>query len=367
MQIEKIVLRDFRNYTHLELSPQKKVNLLIGKNAQGKTNLLESIYLCCLGKSHRTPRDIEMVRYNAEKAYVYLEVRRKDGPRTVEVLLDHRNRKRIRILGSPIRKMAELMGHINCVLFSPEDLQLVKGGPRLRRRFLDTTLCQLDLSYFTALAQYNITLAQRNALLKTMKQRDIQEDLTMDVFEEKLAQAASKIICARRNFIERLCPLARRIHQRIAPQEEISLEYQCSAKAVGQSEIALELRQAYHTQRREDIRRLLTSIGPHREDIEIYIDQKPARTYASQGQQRTAALSLKLGGLDLMEQQSGERPVLLLDDVLSELDDARQQALLSLIEGQAFITCATAPKTPIPAAEVFYVSNHTLTKKMPEK
>lgn len=366
MFIEKMVLKDFRGYRDLAFSPGKQINLLIGNNAQGKTNLLESIYLCCLGKSHRTPRDMEMVRAGAQKAYVDLEVRRKDGPRTVEVLLDQRNRKRIRILGSPIKKMSELMGHVNCILFSPEDLQLVKGGPRLRRRFLDTTLCQLDLSYFTALAQYNVTLAQRNALLKSMKQRDILEDVSMDVFEEKLAQHAAKIIVMRREFVRRLCPLSSRMHQKIAPGEEIALSYQCSAKQEDPQKIQSELRQLYASQRKEDIRRLLTSIGPHREDIEILIDQKPARTYASQGQQRTAALSIKLGGLELMEQRSGERPVLLLDDVLSELDDARQKALLSQITGQAFITCATAPKTPISGAEVFHVRNHTLTKKMPQ-
>ena len=337
MRITEIQLKDFRNYTSLSLLPGEGINLLMGQNAQGKTNLLEAVYLCCIGKSHRTTRDQEMIREGARSAYCGISVSRRDGGRKVEVLLSRDSRKRIQVLGVSIARMSQLMGHINCVFFSPEDLQLVKGGPSARRRFLDVTLCQLRPGYFTALYQYNNALAQRNAILKRY---DPQKASTLAAFDATLSAYGGRIIAQRRAFGEKLRAAAQRTHSAIAQGEALDLSYRSQVEGLDEYACQASLLELLESRRTEDIRRFQTTAGPHRDDLVVEIAGRDGRMYGSQGQQRTAALALKLGAMELMREETGEMPVLMLDDVLSELDQGRQNALLSCIQGQAFITTA---------------------------
>ncbi|QWT54775.1 DNA replication/repair protein RecF [Christensenella sp. MSJ-20] len=337
MRITEIQLKDFRNYTSLSLLPGEGINLLMGQNAQGKTNLLEGVYLCCIGKSHRTTRDQEMIREGARSAYCGISVSRRDGGRKVEVLLSRDSRKRIQVLGVSIARMSQLMGHINCVFFSPEDLQLVKGGPSARRRFLDVTLCQLRPGYFTALYQYNNALAQRNAILKRY---DPQKASTLAAFDATLSAYGGRIIAQRRAFGEKLRAAAQRTHSAIAQGEALDLSYRSQVEGLDEYACQASLLELLESRRTEDIRRFQTTAGPHRDDLVVEIAGRDGRMYGSQGQQRTAALALKLGAMELMREETGEMPVLMLDDVLSELDQGRQNALLSCIQGQAFITTA---------------------------
>ena len=338
MFIDEIALRDFRNYPSLRLAPGPGLNIFYGDNAQGKTNLLEAVYLCCLGRSHRTSRDGELIRHGQKTAYASVRAQRDDGPRHVEVLLSLGEKKRISVSGAALRRMSELMGHVQCVLFSPEDLLLVKGGPSLRRRFLDASLCQLRPAYFLSLARYNALVLQRNALLK---QGNIDESL-MDTFDAMLSEHGAAVVVQRHAFVRSLAPFAQSVHQRIAPGERLLMQYKTQVDAGdGARE---QLATLYRKTRRDDMRRMRTLSGPHRDDLALLLNDADARAYASQGQQRTIALSLKLACVDLMRAQTGQAPVLMLDDVLSELDEKRQKALLGHVRGQVFITAALKPE-----------------------
>lgn len=338
MHIETIALRDFRNYDALRLSLHPGINVFFGDNAQGKTNLLEAVYLCCLGRSHRTVRDNELIRLGQKDAYACVHVSRSDGPRQVEVLLSQNDKKRIRVSGVPIRRMSELMGHVQCILFSPEDLLLVKGGPGARRRFLDSSLCQLRPAYFLTLSRYNALVLQRNALLR---QSGFDTSL-METYEGMLSQCGASIVAHRQSFLKSLSPFAARVHGSIAGSERLTLGYRTQANGE-ERELEGQLLALYRKTREDDMRRFRTTIGPHRDDLALAIDGDDARAYASQGQQRTAALSLKLGSVAQMKAETGQSPVLMLDDVFSELDNKRQHALVNHIGGQALITTSTDP------------------------
>lgn len=338
MHITDIALRDFRNYESLRLTLSDGLNILCGDNAQGKTNLLEAIYLCCLGKSHRTTHDAQLIRHGERTAYAGVVVQRNDGPRHVEVLLAHNEKKRILVSGVALRRMSELMGHVQCILFSPEDLLLIKGGPGERRRFLDASLCQLRPNYFLLLARYNGIMLQRNALLK----QPAADMALLDTYDAMLSQYGADIIQNRRDFIQSLLPHAQSIHQSIAPGEALTLFYQTQAD--GDDEfLRSQLAALYKAKRSDALRRMRTLIGPHRDDMELSINGSNARAFASQGQQRTLALSLKLAGVDQMEAETGQSPILMLDDVFSELDEKRQKALLNHVHGQVLITTAIQP------------------------
>lgn len=346
MVISSIKLHNFRNYADLHLQPGAATNVIMGENAQGKTNILEAVHICCLGKSHRGARDTEMVRHNEHSAYIRVEVQRRDGPRSIEVLMEG-GKKRISVSGVPIKRMSELMGHVNCVMFSPEDLYLVKGGPGTRRRFLDTSLCQLYPSYYSSLGQYNSALAQRNALLRSKK-----PDATMlGLFEESMARFGAEVMEKREGFIDGLRATVDGIHANLSGGEAVALHYKKSVQA----DSAEQLAKALHDSREDDMRRFNTSRGPHRDDMVISLNSTEARIYASQGQQRTAALSIKLAGAELMRSETGEQPVIMLDDVLSELDESRQSALLASVGGQVFITTAGQLPGGVDGAAVFHV------------
>lgn len=338
MVIQQLRVSGFRNYERVELSPPPGITVLYGANAQGKTNLIEAVSLCCLGRSHRTPRDAELVRWGESMAQVRIRVQRRDGPHEVGVTLsrDEGRKKAIRINGTAIERMGELMGHVNAVLFSPEDLRLVKDGPEVRRRFLDMEISQLRPAYFYALQRYARALHQRNGLLHTLREEPGHAlGVTLDDWDALLLEAGAQVIQRRIAYLQALEAESARIHGALSEgREALALRY------AGQAEDAQTLERLLHAARGEDLRRGTTTVGPHRDDFRLLINGRDARLFASQGQQRTAALSLKLAETEVMRRMLDEPPVLLLDDVMSELDIKRRRMLLERLGGvQTLITC----------------------------
>ena len=338
MRIERLRLRSFRNYEEADVRPAPGVTVLYGENAQGKTNLMEAVHLCCVGRSHRTSRDRELVRWGESEAYVQADVRRRDGVHQVGVALypNEQKKKKITLNGDPIKRIGELMGQVNAVLFSPEDLRLVKDGPDGRRRFLDMEISQLRPAYFYALQRYARALNQRNGLLHELQlHRGDALFSTLEEWDAMLAQSGAVVLRKRAQYLAQLEEKAEEIHDALSGgREKLKLRYAgCDADEEG---LVRLLRAA----REEDCRRGFTSVGPHRDDYKIIINGKDARAFASQGQQRTAALSLKLAEIEVMREETNEAPVLLLDDVMSELDVSRRRMLLTRIGGvQTMITC----------------------------
>lgn len=338
MQIQKLRLYEYRNYEQAELIPAPGVTVLYGANAQGKTNIIEAIYLCCVGRSHRTKRDGELIRWGAKSAQVSIEVMRREGAQDVSVRIDSgdKRKKHIRINGTPVQRIGELMGHVNAVLFSPEDLRIVKEGPEGRRRFLDMEISQLQPAYFYALQRYFRALNQRNGLLRQLSlapSHHLQD--TLLEWDALLVEAGAQVIERRLAYLQRLEETAREIHASLSGgRETLQLTYQ------GRSHDRDSLQALIEKNRQDDLRRATTSAGPHRDDYLIRLNGRDAKAYASQGQQRTIALSLKLAEIQVMHEELGEWPVLLLDDVMSELDVSRRQMLLTRIENiQTLITC----------------------------
>ena len=341
MRLTNLELLNFRNYTSAALSPCPGVTVLFGDNAQGKTNLLESIMLCCTGRSHRTSRDRELLRLDADFGSVKAEVLRGDGTHDIDIMLSLSGRKKVMVNGSQVARSGELMGHINGVLFAPEDLNMVGGGPGERRRFIDMELSQIRPSYYYALQRYNRALDQRNHILREMAAKP-SAALSMPEWVHQLAVNGAAVVEYRRSFIEKLSIAANDNHLEISGgAEHLSIMYQpslpddtCGAALEAAYERAL------HDAQRIDERRLTTTVGPHRDDIKLLIDGLDVRVYGSQGQRRTAALSLKLSGLAVMRELTGEWPVLLLDDVMSELDPSRRRHLIGRLKAvQTLVTC----------------------------
>ncbi|MDD3242261.1 MAG: DNA replication/repair protein RecF [Eubacteriales bacterium] len=339
MKLEKLILRDFRNYSELTLSFAEGVTVFTGENAQGKTNLVEAVYLCCTGRSHRTAHDKELIRRGCEQAYVRCDAAHRDGMHRVELGLNASGRKSLRVNGLPARRLGELMGHVNAVIFSPEDLNMLRGGPGGRRRFMDMEISQSNAVYFYELQTYQRALLQRNALLKGLRLRERDAD-TLDVWDEQLARSGARIALRRREFFTRLEPLAVALHERIAKDSVLSLRYRGCVESDREDEAEAELLEKLRRSRDVDLRLLATQAGPHRDDIAFAIDGAELRAYGSQGQQRTVAIALKLAELAILEQSTGESPVLILDDVLSELDENRRRSLLCAVgDTQTLITC----------------------------
>ncbi len=351
----QLALQQFRNYQTVQIALAPGLNIFWGDNGQGKTNLLEAVHVCCLGKSHRTAQTVEMVRYGQQDAKILLSVQRSDGPRNIHVMLQATRQKRISVSGVPIRRMSELMGHAQCVLFAPDDLQMVKGGPSKRRRYMDTALCQISPRYFTALSKYNLAVSQRNALLK----KGVQDAALYQAYESTMAAYGAELLTERQAFCQRIAALAQTVYQEIAPGEELLVQYHPSVYKE-QAEEKDALLAGWEKTRAQDMRRGMTGFGPHRDDLALAIGGKEARSYASQGQQRTAVLALKLAEVEKMEETSGHRPMLLLDDVLSELDQKRQEALFAHIAGQALLTMAAPPGKRFQHAKVFEVKQGAL-------
>jgi DNA replication and repair protein RecF len=341
--IKNLKLKNFRNYERLEINFSNNFNIIYGDNAQGKTNIIEAIFLCASGRSHRTPRDFEMIRNGTDRFEVSVVLRKNSDEEEISILFGNEERKRIKINEVPLRKTGDLMGHLNAVIFSPEDLMVIKQGPAERRRFIDITLSQMKPAYFYELQQYNRIMFQRNTLLKKAESGRIDENM-LDVWDRHIAKTGSKIIYERIGLIKRLDALAAKRHEKLTNYaESLNLFYKPSL-AFDENSTAEDIEAAFkntlYKNRREEHRRGATSTGPHRDDIDILINGKNTKIYGSQGQQRTSVLSVKLAEIDLIKEEIGEYPVLLLDDVLSELDGRRKEYLLDSIDGlQTFITC----------------------------
>ena len=337
MRLTEVRLRGFRNYKALDLVPAPHMNVLIGENAAGKTNVLESLFFGALGKSHRTPRDAELILHGEENASVDLRLETNAGTRTIGIRLSRSGKKRLLIDGRQLSRSGELMGCLNVVLFAPEDLSLVKDGPGERRRFLNMALSQQDPRYYYLLQVYNAALKQRNALLRSEELPPEREFLP---WEEQLAGAGSAIRRRREAFCGEIARRAEEIHCQLSQgKERLRVTYRPDAELVGEGdEKALLERLA--ASRRQDAYRGGTATGPHRDDFLVELDGRDARSYGSQGQQRTSVLSLKMAELDMVRELRGESPVLLLDDVFSELDaDRRRMLLMRCADAQTFITC----------------------------
>ena len=308
-------------------------NILYGDNAQGKTNVLEALYVCSTTKSHRGSKDREIIRFEEEESHIKLNVRKAGVPYRIDMHLKKNKAKGIAINGIPIRKASELFGIVNMVFFSPEDLNIIKNGPSERRRFLDLELCQLNKLYVHNLVQYNKVLLQRNKLLKELNFRPEYEE-TLDVWDVQLVQYGRELIGCRKNFVEQLNKTVRETHRKISGgKEELILAYEPNVDAQW-------LEQRLSQNRNMDLKLKTTNTGPHRDDVSFMVDGIDIRKFGSQGQQRTAALSLKLSEIELVKEIVKDYPILLLDDVLSELDGGRQQQLLAGIQHiQTMITC----------------------------
>ena len=324
MRITSIQLTDFRNYAQAELRPCAGVTVLYGDNAQGKTALLESIVLSCTGRSHRTPRDRELIRWEQDRGRVFIRAERRDGSHEVEMLLSQQSRKVVKVNGRALQRTGELMGHISGVLFAPEDLRMVKDGPAERRRFIDMELSQIRPSYYYALQRYAHALMQRNRLLRDIPVNPSLKN-TLEDWDAQLARHGAAIMAARADFIGRVSEAAHENHLEISGGlEDLRARYIPSLETDG-NDAERALFAALNIARDSDIRRGSTSVGPHRDDLMLTLSGMDARAYGSQGQQRTAALSLKLAELEIMRRELGEAPVLMLDDVMSELDPQRRR------------------------------------------
>lgn len=333
MIIKKLELKDYRNYESLDVEFDKGTNILYGDNAQGKTNILEAIYVSATTKSHKSTKDRDIVNFDKEEAHIrtYLE---KEGVETrVDMHLRKSKSKGIAIDGKKIKKAADLLGLCNVVFFSPEDLCIIKDGPAERRRFVDMELCQLDSFYLYNLNHYNKIVNQRNKLLKDMYLNPELKD-TLNIWDSQLVSFGSKIIERRITFIEQLNDIISDIHDKISGgKERIHINYEPDV-SIENFERKLQLNQE------RDIKSKMTSVGPHRDDIVFMNGNIDIRTFGSQGQQRSVALSLKLSEIELVKKVTKDTPILLLDDVLSELDSNRQNYLLNSIgDIQTIITC----------------------------
>lgn len=333
MILKSLELANFRNYEELNISFDKGTNILYGDNAQGKTNILEAIYVSATTKSHKGSKDKEIINFNKEEAHIRTYLEKENIETRVDMHLRKNKSKGIAIDGQKIKKAADLMGLLNVVFFSPEDLSIIKDGPAERRRFADMELCQLDSFYLYNLNHYNKIIGQRNKLLKDMYfQPELKE--TLNIWDSQLVSFGSKIIERREQFVKQLGDIIFDIHKKLSGgKEELVIAYEPDVSIED-----FEKQMKYNQDK--DIRLKQTTTGPHRDDFSFVVNGVDIRKYGSQGQQRTAALSLKLSEIELVKKISKDTPVLLLDDVLSELDSNRQNYLLNSIGNiQTIISC----------------------------
>lgn len=333
MIIKSIELSNFRNYENLHINFDHGTNILYGDNAQGKTNILEAAYLSGTTKSHKGSKDKEMIRFEGDESHIRTIVSKNDKDYQIDMHLRKVGSKGVAINKIPIKRASELFGILNIVFFSPEDLNIIKNGPAERRRFIDTELCQLDKLYLSDLSKYNKTLIQRNKLLKDINYKpELRE--TLPIWDMQLIEYGRNIIKKRKEFIEELNNIIGEIHHKISGgKEQLILKYEPSIDDIFFEDEILKVRQ-------KDLKLCQTTVGPHRDDMLFSVNGIDIRKYGSQGQQRTSALSLKLSEIDLVRKSINNTPVLLLDDVLSELDSNRQNYLLNSISDiQTIITC----------------------------
>lgn len=361
MWIKSVEGKNFRNYRALSIELDKGINLLYGDNAQGKTNILEIIYICSTSRSHRGSKDKELILFGEEEAHLRLFVYKRKDLHKIDIHYKRNGKKGIAIDGVPVKKASEMFGYLNVVMFSPDDLAVVKNGPAERRRFLDKEICQIDPVYMDDLGRYNKILDQRNRLLKEIPFRSSLLD-TLDVWDEQLVNYGNRITEKRKEFIKNTGALCRDIHENLTSGKEImELEYE---ENVSPENFMDKLKES----RERDIHTSQTNKGPHRDDFCIKANNIDLRTFGSQGQQRSAAVSLKLSEIEMIKNKTGEDPVLLLDDVLSELDGSRQESLLKEITNIQTVITGTGIddliKNNLNIGKKYFVKEGTI-KEMP--
>ncbi|MED5050252.1 DNA replication/repair protein RecF [Anoxybacillus sp. UARK-01] len=343
MFLTHLSLKNYRNYISQELSFTNKVNVILGENAQGKTNLMEAIYVLAMAKSHRTSNDKELIRWDEEYAKIEGKAVKKNGPSTLQLVISKKGKK-AKISHIEQKKLSQYIGHINVVLFAPEDLHLVKGGPQVRRRFIDMEMGQISPVYMHDLSRYQKILQQRNHYLKLLQTKQHHDEAVLDVLTEQLIEIAAKITLKRYEFSQLLQKWAEPIHREISRGlEKLQIQYHPSVQVSEELELS-RIIEAYTEKfvkiKEKEIQRGTTLAGPHRDDLSFDVNGRDVQTFGSQGQQRTTALSIKLAEIELIFSETGDYPILLLDDVLSELDDFRQTHLLNTIRQkvQTFVT-----------------------------
>lgn len=352
MYIKNIKLKNFRNYTNQEIELNKNINIFFGDNAQGKTNIIESIYISSIGKSFRAKKDIEIVNIENKKEKAIIEIEYQKADRDGKIKIEIKENKNIFINGIKAKKLSEILGNINIVLFSPDDINLFKSGPAKRRKALDIMISQLRPAYVYNLNLYLKTIEQRNNYLRQIKYENKSKDM-LEIWDEKLAEYAEKIFLYRKEFIEKIKEKIVEIHKKITQNNEnIKIEY------ISDCENKEKYLKKLKNEREKDIQRGYTGVGIHRDDFNVYINDKTLNIYGSQGQHRTVLLSMKISELNIIYDEIGEYPILLLDDFMSELDSNRRENLLANIENiQVIITCTDKMSLKDREKRIFYVKN----------
>ncbi|MDD4834291.1 MAG: DNA replication/repair protein RecF [Lutispora sp.] len=342
MNIESIFLLNYRNYSEQYIKLDPGINIFYGENAQGKTNIVEAVYLLTMGKSHRTQRYNEMVKWDENDSRICIKFKKDDFDYNIDFVMKRNQKKQIKVNGIRLEKLSDILGKLNTVIFSPDHMKIIKEGPSERRKFIDSILSQTKPKYYYNINQYLKVLAQRNMLLCNEKNIEVIEK-TLDIWDHQLIEYGSKIIVDRQIFIDGIDKKAWKINKELSGgREDFHLKYMPSTGG-GKYEIN-DIKKDFEKKlidaRAYDMRRKMTNYGPHRDELSLFINEKEVRNYGSQGQQRSALLSLKISEMDYIKDETGTTPVLLLDDVFSELDKNRQGFLISFIKNvQVIITC----------------------------
>ncbi|MFT8714624.1 MAG: DNA replication/repair protein RecF [Leuconostoc pseudomesenteroides] len=369
MELESLTLKNYRNYGDLTLEFSDGVNVFLGENAQGKTNLLESIYVLALARSHRTSSDKDLIQWSEKEATISGRVKRAISDTPLSLNFSNKGKK-ARVNHLEQSKLSQYIGQLNVILFAPEDLELVKGAPSVRRRFIDMEFGQMNPLYLYNTTQYKRILKERNAYLKRLQLKQTTDTVFLDVLSEQLVNVGAQILLARESFLKKLEQAAQPIHAEISDQREtLHLVYNSSVNFEEKDDLAgvtAAFEAALLKQRAREIMMGSTLLGPHRDDLQFIVNDNDVAVFGSQGQQRTTALAVKLAEIDLMQQETGEYPVLLLDDVLSELDANRQTHLLLAIQDkvQTFITAPSltdVARQLIHTPKVFHVKHGEIT------
>lgn len=361
MRVNNLSVLNFRNYEREDITFGSGTNVIYGNNAQGKTNLLEAVYLFSHGKSHRTKADSELIKFGTQFSKIALDFADKDRNYRAVMQLLPGGKKSVKINNAPITRLSMLMSYLNVVMFSPEDIELIKGAPQLRRKFLDEAISQLYPVYLKTLISYHKNLAQKNALLKKLKFSGKRDDPTLSVWNEQLAEDGSKISEARKSFIEEIGRFAHESHYNITG-EELEVVYAPSVECDAQDKASFLAKLEAAAER--EIENGSSLYGIQRDDMRLFINEKEVKVFASQGQQRTAVLSLKLAQMENINFVRGEYPVLLLDDIMSELDFSRRRFLTEKIrDKQVLITCTDPVEIKNENTDAFFVENGRVARR----
>lgn len=340
MEITCVKVNNFRNYANQTAYFSPKTNLLVGNNAQGKTNLIEAIYFCSIGKSPRVSNEKDLINYSSRKAKIDCLIKSNGGGKTIEIILSKDSKKIVKINQINILKISSLLGTLKCVFFSPDELKLIKETPEDRRKFLNTDISQLSKRYFNSLIKYNKILQERNNLLKSTKDENVVKQ-TIDIWNEQLSNEGAFVVSERLKYVERIKKYINDIHSYLTNNaEKLEILYQ-NYTTTNINDIKSQLKSQLESSFERDFRFGYTTVGPHRDDLKFFINGQEVKNFASQGQQRTVALSIKLSEVEIFKEVMNEYPVLLLDDVLSELDESRKQRLFNLIKNYQTIITTT--------------------------